>query len=315
MITQKLSEISRPRFNTLLNTALALFLFCVTPLAKAQGTAEPAIEPPPTAAPGTPAAPDNSGPPEIEGVTWLVGPAEAKMGNLAKIRVPEGYVFADGDSTRRIMELMQNFPSPQMQGMIATPNLNWFVVFEFNPIGYVKDDEKDKLDADKMLADLKANDEAANEERRKRGWSEMFTTGWVKPPFYNEATKRIEWGLRVEGEQGASVNYLAKLLGRSGVMEATLVTDPEILEPTLPNFTNLLTGYDFQAGESYAEYKQGDKLAAIGLTALVTGGGLAVAAKMGLLERFWKFIVGGIIAIAYFFRKLFAGLFGRRDAA
>ncbi len=294
---------------------MALALFCSRSQGWSQHDPEPAIEPPSKATSGTSAATENAEPPEIEGVTWLKGPAEATMGQLARIRVPKGYVFADGDSTRKIMELMENFPSPQMQGLVGTPDLRWFVVFEFNPIGYVKDDEKDKLDADKMLAALKANDNAANEERRKRGWSEMFTAGWVKPPFYNEQTKRIEWGLRVESENGSSVNYLAKLLGRSGVMEATLVTDPEILEPTLPNFTNLLTGYDFQPGERYAEYKQGDKLAAIGLTALVTGGGLAVAAKMGLLEKFWKFIVGGIVAIVYSFRKLFARLFGRRDAA
>jgi uncharacterized membrane-anchored protein len=97
-------------------------------------------------------------------------------------------------------------------------------------------------------------------------------------------------------------------------MEATLVTDPQILEATLPNFTNLLSGYEFQSGERYAEYRQGDKLATLGLTALVTGGAVAIAAKTGILQKFWKIIVFALIGIAAFFKKIFGGLFGRREA-
>ncbi len=263
----------------------------------------------------TPETATPQGPPQIDGVTWVTGPADAMMGSLAKIWVPKGYVFTDGAGTRRIMELMENFAGPSMQGMVTTPDLGWFVVFDFKDVGYVKDDEKDKLDADKMLAEMKSNDEAANEERRKRGWQEMYTAGWVRSPFYNDETKRIEWGLRVKGKEGESVNYLAKILGRRGVMEATLVTDPKILDPTLPQFTNLLTSFDFQGGERYAEYQQGDKLATMGLTALVTGGAVAIAAKSGLLQKFWKVIVIGVIAIAAFLKKILGGVFGRRDAA
>jgi uncharacterized membrane-anchored protein len=64
----------------------------------------------------------------------------------------------------------------------------WFVIFEFRSIGYVRDTERDQLDADKLLASLSANTEAANAERRKRGWNEMHVAGWATPPNYDPMT-------------------------------------------------------------------------------------------------------------------------------
>jgi len=41
-------------------------------------------------------------------------------------------------------------------GFLAPTNMDWFVVFEFDSIGFVKDDDKDKLDAEAMLKAIKA---------------------------------------------------------------------------------------------------------------------------------------------------------------
>ena len=46
----------------------------------------------------------------------------------------------------------------------------------------------------------------------------------------------------------------------------------------------------FKAGSRYAEFGQGDKIAAYGLTALVAGGAGAALAKSGLLSKMWKAI-------------------------
>jgi uncharacterized membrane-anchored protein len=94
-------------------------------------------------------------------------------------------------------------------------------------------------------------------------------------------------------------------------MDVSLVVDPEDLASTLPEFKKLLSSYTFVEGERYAEFKAGDKVAQYGLTALVTGGAAAVALKTGLLQKIWKFIVIGAIAVAAFFKKFVGGLFGR----
>ncbi len=67
--------------------------------------------------------------------------------------------------------------------------------------------------------------------------------------------------------------------------------------------------FTWKAGESYAEFREGDKVAEYGLAALIAGGAAAVAIKTGFLAKFLKPIIIGVIAlfgaIASFFKKLF----------
>ena len=114
------------------------------------------------------------------------------------------------------------------------------------------------------------------------------------------------------------MNYTSRILGRGGVMTATLVSDTDTLPQNTNEFKKVLTGFNYNSGQTYAEFKNGDKVAAIGLGALVLGGAAAVATKKGLwgaiagaLAAGWKFIAAAAIA-------LFAGLgklFGRKKTA
>ena len=97
-------------------------------------------------------------------------------------------------------------------------------------------------------------------------------------------------------------------------MEAVLVCGPEQLNEVLPKFQNLLTGFQYQSGNTYAEYESGDKIAKYGLTALILGAGAAGAAKLGLFAvlgkffaRAWKLIVAGAIEVGAGLKKLFGG--------
>ncbi len=257
------------------------------------------------------AAPEAEEPTVFETTEWVVGPAQGRMASQAVIKVPEGFVFADGADTRRLMDAMQNPVSEQEMGFLAPESLDWFVVFEFDPVGYVNDEEKDSLDADALLESIRAGTEAGNVERRKRGWAEMTITGWEQPPRYNETTNNLEWAIRGESEGEPVVNYNTRLLGREGVMRVTLVVDPALLAETMPEFQSALAEYDFQDGRRYAEYKKGDRVAEYGLAALVAGGAAAVAVKSGAFKWIWKVLVVGALAMSGFVKKLFGG--GRRE--
>ena len=89
-------------------------------------------------------------------------------------------------------------------------------------------------------------------------------------------------------------------------MKVTLVSDPEILRQTLPEYESLIGGFDYRTGNKYAEFRQGDKIAKYGLTALVVGGATAVAAKSGLLKHLWKLIVLGVAAGGAALKKVFS---------
>ena len=63
---------------------------------------------------------------------------------------------------------------------------------------------------------------------------------------------------------------------------------PDETADAIADLNDLLTGYKFNPGDTYAEWRPGEKVAEYGLTGLITGGkGWATAsAKTGLAEWF-----------------------------
>lgn len=178
-------------------------------------------------------------------------------------------------------------------------------MFEFEDCGYVKDNEK--LDADKILEQMKKAEPAANKERANRGMPPLNIVGWHTPPFYNPVTHNLEWAIRLTSEGHEIINYKTKLLGRRGVMDVVLVCDEEQMATVIPAYQELLKGFAFNKEENYASFSKGDKVAEYGLTGLIVGGGLLVAAKSGLLAKLFKPILIGLVAIGAFIKRIFTG--------
>ena len=247
---------------------------------------------------------------ELKKLAWQRGPVEARIADKATIKVPDKLVFLDSANTRRFLELNGNPPSDGNY-LLAPESLDWFAVFSFDPSGYVKDDEK--IEPDALLKSLKESDGPSNEERKRLGMGALYTEGWEVPPHYDQQTKRLEWGIRLKSESGKKViNYTSRLLGRTGVMSAILVSDPASLAADTVQFKMALQEFNYAPGERYSEYKEGDKLAAYGLGALILGGAAAVATKKGFwtvlagfFAAFWKVIAGAGIAAAAGLRSLF----------
>lgn len=250
----------------------------------------------------------------------LNGPVTAKLGAVARIEVPEGFVFLDGDGTRALLAASGERTSGNELGFLRPTNAPWSVFFEFDEIGYVKDAEKEKLDADALLDSIKRGTEAQNKHRQAAGHPPLIVVGWEQPPKYNPETQNLEWAIRATSEGEPILNYNTRLLGRKGAMEVVLVCDPNDLAATLPAYNKLLADHKFQTGESYAEYRPGDKVAKYGLAALVVGGAAVGAAKLGLFawlavffKKGFKVIIVALIAVVAMFKNLFAKLLGRRS--
>ena len=255
-------------------------------------------------------------------IKWTKGPTTASLKDIAEVKVPADYQFADAAETRKLLEMMGNPTSGAEIGMLTPTNESWFVVFEFNKSGYVKDDDKDKLDPDAMLKAIQRGNEAGNKRRKEMKVPPMTITGWQQPPKYNPETHNLEWAIRGECEGQPVVNYNTRLLGRKGVMEVVLLVDPEKLTETMPAYQVVLSDYSFKTGEKYAEYRPGDKVAKYGLAALVTGGAAVVAVKSGLLgvllvfmKKLWVLVVAAVAAVVNFFKRLINGGGRRRSDA
>lgn len=238
----------------------------------------------------------------IRALDWHVGPQTENVASKATLKTDSTLAFLDEGNSKKFLELTGNIPESGNFVLLSTKH-NWWATFSFNPLGYVKDDEK--IDPDALLQQLKDSDAAANEERKRLGIPPLHTEGWYVPPHYDGESKRLEWGLKLSSEGQIVLNYTIRLLGRTGVMNATLVSSPETLDADVRTFKAALPGFEFNSGERYAEFKQGDRVAEFGLAALIAGGAAAVATKKG----FWAVIAGFFAAAWKFIAVAVVGLF------
>jgi uncharacterized membrane-anchored protein len=232
---------------------------------------------------------------QIKKLNWQFAGSQGNIGTEAVLQVPKGFAFLGSADASRFIELQGNPPMAN-HFILAPMNLEWFSAFVFEPIGYVKDEEK--IDPDELLETLKKSNLEDQQQRRQKGLQVLVLEGWFIPPHYDVQTKRLEWGTKLRTENnGLIVNYTIKLLGRKGVMDAIVVSDPENLDRDVNEFKSVLSSYSFTSGERYTEFRSGDKVAEYGLAALIIGGAAAAAAKSGALKGLMKFIWVGAIAI------------------
>jgi uncharacterized membrane-anchored protein len=260
---------------------------------------------------------------ERAGVKLVAGPKTVALGKVAELKLPDGFHFVGPESLDRFYELTQNVRGGQEVGVLLAPQ-DWMLFFDFADIGYVKDDEKDKLNAEKLMSSMTENQDNANSARKERGWDEMKLKGWATPPHYDTKTNHLKWAINLSSSQDnfkeVWINESIRLLGRGGVMNVTLVSDATTFKSAEAEAEQLLAGnFNYVLGEKYAEFKSGDKVAAYGLTALVLGGGAAVAAKAGFfaklgiyLAKFWKLVAGGAVAVWVGIKKLLNKISGSR---
>ena len=239
-------------------------------------------------------------PPEVN---WQEGPDIAHLGdNIAQVELGSDYLFANGSDTKKLMAFMGNPPTNQEVGLIVPrdESANYFILFQYSPVGYVRDDDKDKIDSDALLKSVQNATEQSNKTRVDKGFPAINVIGWDDPPHYDEESHNLVWTLLAESEGEQIVNYNVRLLGRGGYMSVVLVTDPSTLELYKQDIEQNIANFSYKDGNRYAEFVKGDKIAKYGLAALVAGGAGAAAAKAGFFKIFaklWKFIILGFVAV------------------
>lgn len=239
----------------------------------------------------------------------IMGPQTVLLGDQAEIFLPEDLSFIAESKAGEAVELTENLPSGLEVGLIFSDE-GWFIIFEFADEGYVKDDEKTDLDADAMLKSITESTNENNKELIKRGWSPLYVQGWYQPPRYNSQTHNLQWAVEIksdttDGRSSQSINYNTRILGRYGYMMISLVSTMDSIDYRIDRLNSLLESYQFKQGNTYAEYKEGDKLAEYGLSALIVGGGAALASKTGVFKWLWKVLIAVFVAISGFFKKIY----------
>lgn len=185
-----------------------------------------------------------------EQLKWIEGGRKVDLGKMATVELDSSLLFLDAANTAKVSKMNHEKPTGKEMGSIfpKDENQNWEVVFEYDELGHIKDDEKEDIDADAILDSYKEGTEESNKEKL--------------------------------------INYNVRLLTRQGYISAILVSDPAHLDAD-KKFLNekILPKLTVKSGERYEEFNAStDKISEYGLTGLILGGaGLAVAKKVGLL--------------------------------
>src|SRR5262249_21686589 len=118
--------------------------------------------------------------PRIGQLKFTTGPAKVQLGAIAELDLPAGFQFLDQSQMRQYKTLIRELYNGNELGVVLPTNDNqeWALIFTFSDVGYVKDDEKDKLDASALLDNIKEGTKNANQERRKQGYETIQVVGW-----------------------------------------------------------------------------------------------------------------------------------------
>jgi uncharacterized membrane-anchored protein len=239
---------------------------------------------------------------------------------LATLKVPEGLRFLNGrDALTVLVKLWGNPPMTEPLGLLMPADAgplspdSWAVIITYEEEGYVKDQDAEKIDYNELLQKMQKDTLEANKEREKQGYPKVELVGWAAAPRYDKAAHKLYWAkeLKFGGENGNTLNYNIRVLGRRGVLVLNAVAAMLQLPEIEKNAPKILAALDFNPGNRYADFSEasGDKVASYGIAALVAGG---VAAKLGLFKGLWvlllglkKFVIIAFVALAAWFRKLF----------
>jgi uncharacterized membrane-anchored protein len=226
------------------------------------------------------------------------GPKKLALGHDLELALPEGFRYLDPKQSRQVLEKMGNFHNESILGIVvpADEKKDYFVTIDYADEGFVKDD--DEIDKDAILDAMKEGQEEANKERVRRGFEPLVLDGWAEPPSYDKASHHLVWALRLHDSKAESINFPTRILGRKGYVRVNLVCGPENFAASKADMPQLLAATAFAKGAQYGDFNPStDKVAEVGLVALITGGVALKLVKVGLLAKFWSVIVAGALAL------------------
>lgn len=197
-------------------------------------------------------------------VTWVSGPQEVTLGDIADINIPYGYRLTDVHGARMILANLNDPIPDDLVGILAPASGKWMAILEYAPDGYLKNPDGMKVDTKAVL------NQVLNQINAQQGQSSVASLVWQTQPAYDVHRHLLEWSFEIITPASAKIlNQTTVLLGRHGVLEVT-VAHP-FSSADAPSLNQLINDINFKGGERYADYHSGDKVAEVGLAELILG--------------------------------------------
>lgn len=234
---------------------------------------------------------------------------------IAQLNVPQGFKYLNAEQSKYVLtELWGNPPQPDVIGMLFPTaggpfaDSSYAFVITYNAMGYVKDEDADKIDYDEMLKEIQKGEKEENQERAKEGYHSIHIVGWAQKPYYDKTNKVLHWAKDIQfGEQeDHTLNYDIRILGRKGILSMNAVASMKELDMVKADINKVLHIAEFTEGNKYSDFDPKiDEVAAWGIGALVAGKVLAKVGIFAFLGKFLKFILIALAAGGGFIFKFF----------
>lgn len=180
----------------------------------------------------------------------------------------------------------------------------------FNNEGYVKLDDWEDINLDDFIEEKRELIFAANAKRSKLGLDTVKSVEWLLEPELDNVNNMVHYVFTLEWWSGErSNNGTSLILGRNGYTEVdSIYTDDINIKESIEIVKTNLSDYKFNKEHQYTDFKSGDKIAAVGIAALVAtsfgvkGAAQAAAAGKGLLKFGWL-LLAPFLFLGRLFRK------------
>jgi uncharacterized membrane-anchored protein len=239
---------------------------------------------------------------------------------IAEMVIPTGFKYLNKEQSNFVIEkVWGNLPQDNIQGMLFPYDSNPFddssfaFIITYKAIGFVKDEDADKMDYDQLMKDMKAGEEEENKQRAAAGVQSLHTIGWAQKPYYDKTNKVLHWALnlKAEGADENTLNYSVMILGRKGLLSMNAVAPLFALDSVKNHISEVLAMPKFTDGNKYSDFNPDvDNVAAWTIGGLVAG---KILTKVGILAGLGKFLKLIIIGIAALGGAIWKWITGRRN--
>ncbi|WP_143305571.1 DUF2167 domain-containing protein [Chitinophaga vietnamensis] len=243
-------------------------------------------------------------------------------GGKAEIKIPAGFKFLNKEQSKYVLTQLWGNPEANAAntlGMIFPEKTDPFsdssyaFVVEYEDIGYVKDDDAEKIDYNEMLKNIQKEEKEENAQRLKEGYPSIHLVGWAQTPYYDKQNKVLHWAKEIHfGDRDGvnTLNYQIRILGRHGILSLNAVCTMHELPLVKADIGKVLHMATFTEGNTYFDFDpKVDNVAAWTIGGLVAGKVLAKVGFFAIIAKFlaagWKFILLGFAAVVGFVKRLF----------
>jgi uncharacterized membrane-anchored protein len=241
-----------------------------------------------------------------------------------KLNVPKGFKYLNATQANYVVTTVWGNPARTgILGMIlpekssVMDDESYAFIITYDDMGFVKDDDADKINYDDMLKELQKDEVEENKSREAQGFQAVHIVGWASKPFYDKTNKVLHWAKNIQfvGNDENTLNYEVRILGRKGVLSLNAVSSMHNLDSVKKDINKVLAIPAFNDGSTYKDFdSKTDNVAAWTIGGLVAGKLLLKAGLFATIGKFllaaWKFILVGLIAVWGGIKKFF----GKKNA-